>query len=515
MAFRVESRLGRGRVVDTFDAVLEVHGEKLDVVIKRARPEFSNNAALQDELLEWGLSQAEIDHPDVVAVLEAGRDQDGVYIIQERVDGATLARLLTTLRKGHRTLNPAHGLLIAERVASAVAGLQASGANYHGALKPTQVLVGYDGVVKLGDQRMGDLLSVVGRDLDAEDASPGQATGPSGDAYAFALMILEMMLGHPVWRTASMSVNDALRALVDFAPVAQVQPALARELRSVLQPCLESAPRARPAHFAPVSGQVTDLINRHSIKRDPEGLGAFVELISPPLEDADAPTRMAVAPEIDGPGLLMLTPDRKAQFEAASVVITPEILAQAEAEYHRRRAARPGSGHAAPGTDQIRSRRPVSRKASWPRPAPRAATLEGRSVPVELLRAPSSLRAAAAELPNVAAKAAASMAEQDWPKWWPYAAGVLSLLVVLVWLMSGSAVKTLQLRVTSEPSEASVFVNDDLVGQTPLTRPIDVDADQIELRFEKVGFEPYRVTIGTEEDELRYEAPLKPLSGAR
>ena len=67
----------------------------------------------------WGQAQAEVDHPDLVAILEAGRDQDGVYIIQEKVEGTTLGRLLSTLRKSRRTLTPANALLIAERLASA------------------------------------------------------------------------------------------------------------------------------------------------------------------------------------------------------------------------------------------------------------------------------------------------------------------------------------------------------------------------------------------------------------
>ncbi|MEO1338297.1 MAG: PEGA domain-containing protein, partial [Myxococcota bacterium] len=78
----------------------------------------------------------------------------------------------------------------------------------------------------------------------------------------------------------------------------------------------------------------------------------------------------------------------------------------------------------------------------------------------------------------------------------------------VTWSLSPSG-RTIQLRVTSEPSAASVFVDDELVGQTPLTRPLDVNSDNIELRFEKDGFAPHEVFIGTREDELRYEASLR------
>ena len=521
MAFRVESRLGRGQVVDTFDAILEVHGEKLDVVIKRARPEYRDNAALQDALLEWGRAQATVDHPDVIAVLEAGRDQDGVYIIQERIEGTSLSRLLTTLRKSRRALTPPNALLIAERLAAGVAGIHRSPSGHHGDVRPGEVLVGYDGQVKVGDQRLGDLNSLVGLDLEpgavnADYRAPGEVvSGSATDSYAVALVILEMMLGHPVWKTASMTVDDAQRALVDFAPVAQTLPDVAKELGGILKPCLHFEPDLRPTDMTAVANALTDLIDRYRVRRDPDGLGSFVEIVSPPLEDADAPTRMAVVPEAE-PEIIAMAPDRRAAFEAASVVLTPEILAQAEAEYRQKK--RGASKPPAVATDHIRARpaQPLPRipsaakSASTERPRPRSATLEGRSVPVDLPPAPSSLRDTAAKLPNVAAKAAAAMTEHGLPQWWPYVA--IGLAVIFFgWWMSGTDARMIQLRVTSEPSAAEVFVDDQLVGQTPLTRPLEVRADRIDLRFEKDGYEAYRVTIGTQEDELRYEAPLKPV----
>ncbi len=508
MGFRVQSRLGRGRVVDTFDAILDVKGEKLDVLIKRTRPEFSGHAALQDTLLEWGRAQAMVDHPDVVAVLEAGRDSSGVYIIQERVEGATLARVLGTLRRSRRTLSPANALVIAERVAAGVAGLAKYPALYHGNVRPTVVLLGYDGTVKIADQRLADLAAVEGLDLEPDPAESeyqapeGPSTGPVGDGYSVALVMLETMLGHPVWLTSSMSVDDALRALVDFAPVAQAQPRLAVELRDLLQPYLQPEAAARPASMSTLVDGFVALINDHALLRNAEALGSFVELVCPPLDDSDAPTRIAVASELApvsrGESSSPPVPThRKADFEAASVVITPEILARAEADYRR---AREGKAE-------------TPRTSSNPR-RPRPPTLEGRSVPVEPLQAlpqaPSSLKAQAAELPNVAAKAAVAMAEAGISKWWLYAAAG-ALVLFIGWSLSGSSTRSVRLRVTSEPSSAAVFVDDQLLGRTPLTTRINVEDNQIDLRFEREGFEAHRVTIETEEDELRYQALLKAL----
>ncbi len=515
MAFRVQSRLGRSRVVDTFDAILQVQGEKLDVVIKRARPEFRTHDPLQEALLAWGRQQAEVDHPDIVAVLEAGQDGDGVYIIQEKVEGTTLARLLQTLRKGRRTLAPINAMTIAERVANAAAALQQTPAGFHGDLRPGEVLVGYDGAVKVGDQRLSDLAAVVHNEEalaedDAYRGPEGYAPGPAADAYALALVVLEMMLGHPVWRTSLMTVEDALRALVDFAPVAQGYPDMAHEMSELLRPCLQTNPEQRLEDLAVVADGISSLMASNNIRRNPGGLGSFVELVSPPLEDADAPTRMAEVALMEAAAALGRgwSADRRAAFEAASVIITPEILAQAEAAYRQGRAG-------APGSDALP---PLASASSVPPPLPApdgvgrpTSTLEGRSLsvaPVEPL--PPPLDMPASDVPNVAERAAAAIIEIEWPPWLPYAAATLAIVLLLVWWASGSDPRTINLQLTSVPTAASVYVDDELVGQTPLTRPLDVDADQIELRFEKPGYAPYQVTIGTEQEELRFEAPMKP-----
>ena len=515
MAFRVQSRLGRSRVVDTFDAILEVQSEKLDVVIKRARPEFRTHGPVQEALLAWGQQQAEVDHPDIVAVLEAGQDNDGVYIIQEKVEGATLARLLETLRKGRRTLAPINAMTIAERVANAAAALPQTPAGFHGDLKPGEVLVGYDGAVKVGDQRLSDLAVVAkSQEILAEDDAyrgpEGYAPGPAADAYALALVVLEMMLGHPVWRTSLMTVDDALRALVDFAPVAQGYPDMAKEMSELLRQCLRPTPDERLVDLGVVADGISALMASNNIQRNPDGLGSFVELVSPPLEDADAPTRMAEVALMEAAAALGRgwSADRRAAFEAASVIITPEILAQAEAAYRQGRA---GQG---PAANPPREPSVGASSAPPPLPAPDGprgptSTLEGRSLSVAPVEPLPPLDTPAPAVPNVAERAAAAIIEIEWPPWLPYVAAGLVIVLMLVWWVSGSDPRTINLRLTSVPTAASVYVDDELVGQTPLTRPLDVDADQIELRFEKPGYEPYEITIGTEQEELRFEAPMK------
>lgn len=329
MAFTVESRLGRGRSVETFAAVLEVGGERMDVVVKRARPEFRDNAAFTAALEAWGNTQKAADHEHLVAVFEAGRTPEGVYVIQEKIDGAALSTLLGMLRRRKRTLKPAFALLVAEQVAAALAYLHTELGVAHGGIDPGEVLLGYDGGVKLGDQRLRDLDQHIGEDLleqsDRSDylspeRSKGEPPSIKSDLYAFALVVLEALIGHPVWTAESMTVAGTLDALRDFSSVGQAQPALTRRLVEILGECLEALPSKRPASAVPVAKAFAKLNRTHGISASDAGLGKFVEALVPPPDAEEAPTRM-----VDPSFAEALQKEQDAQFEGASVAIDPEF----------------------------------------------------------------------------------------------------------------------------------------------------------------------------------------------
>lgn len=520
MAFTIESRLGRGRSVETFAAVLTVGTERLDVVVKRARPEFGKNKAFQDALLAWGNAQKSADHEHLVAVLEAGTTPEGVYVIQEKVEGAALATVLKRLRRRKRTLKPAFALIIAEMVANALQYLHKDLGVAHGGIDPGEVLIGYDGDVKLGDQKLRELDTHVGSDLIEPDdrsdyLSPERRNGepPSvrSDLYAFGLMVLEMLIGHPVWMAESMSVDETLSALRDFSPIGQAQPDLTRELIEALGSCLETRHDKRPLNAVPVAKAIAELNARHGITPDGAGLGKFVEALVPPPEAEEAPTQM-FDPEF-AEKMAKKQEERLSQWEGLSVAINPEIERKlAEAKHTPLAASTPIVGK----TVELGIPKTGEKEAPEPSPPPEPAPREPSAPPParepSAPLAPSVKREASVPAVHRVAVAANERVEASQRRTMLLAAvAVLVLGVVIAGLvaMSGPEERIVRLSAKSIPTGATVFDgrDDRLLGQTPLEMDVEVLGELLELRFELDGHEPHTVSIGGER-EIRYEAKM-------
>ena len=373
MGFVVHARLGRGRVVETFSATLHVHQERLGVVVKRLRPSYAKDAALARALAAWGEAQTDVDHPNIVAVFEAGQTKDGAYVIQERVDGVPLSSLFKVLRKKRRTLHHHFALLIATRLAAALDYLSQRGRTGHGSLDAGEVMLAYNGDLKVGDQGLHRLAGIAGRDsrdevdiADVYRAPEGvleEANVPRADVYALGLLVLEMMIGHPVWATESMSVSDAIDAVSDFTHIGQASPGLTRDLLEILRPCLEHDPALRPATAGRVHQSFVELLQMYGIRPSEAALGRFVHAVLPPAEDGEAPTMMVDPAEAER---LLERRRRPADWDAASVMINPEIEARARSAFDEEE----GSPGAVPLSDEPESPdgRPYGDSSSRPDP---------------------------------------------------------------------------------------------------------------------------------------------------
>jgi serine/threonine-protein kinase len=196
--FRLEEQVGSGgmsSVYRAFDPTLERH-----VAIKLMHRDISNDADQLERFRREARAVAQLNHPHVVTVIDAGEDDGAPFIVFEYVEGETLKDRIRRLGR----------LPVAEAVAYAVEigrALECAHEHMlvHRDVKPQNVLIDPDGRAKVTDFGIARSLeaqglTATGRVLGTTDyVSPEQALGhevtAQSDIYSLGIVLYEMLTG--------------------------------------------------------------------------------------------------------------------------------------------------------------------------------------------------------------------------------------------------------------------------------------------------------------------------------
>ncbi|XXT23791.1 protein kinase [Sorangium sp. So ce429] len=245
---------GMGRVYEAVDEYLD-----RTVALKVVRPERTSDADFLRGHRKEARVLADLNHPNIVRLYDAGVTSDGVmYIAMEHVDGVSLRQMLHAMRRfdARVALSIAIQVLDAIRVAH-------EGGIVHRDLKPENVLVMQSGLVKVVDfglaRRVGGLASSdVFSDLGTVHyMAPEQAlrrpVGRPADIYAAGLILYEMLAGKHAFaeRTGELPPRQEVWANHVHAvpaPLAEAIPdGTSRSLSDLVARMLAKAPDERPS----------------------------------------------------------------------------------------------------------------------------------------------------------------------------------------------------------------------------------------------------------------------------
>jgi TolB-like protein/Tfp pilus assembly protein PilF len=265
--YRVVALLGRGGMGEVYRA----HDERLgrDVAVKVLRSGQRASPALQKRFETEAKAVGSLNHPNVVAVFDAGEEDGCPYLVTELLEGETLAE---RLRKG--AFAPAAAVEVALAVARALEAAHAVGV-VHRDLKPANVFVTKDGRIKVLDFGLAKWTQpdAVSRESTMPGAllgtpgymSPEQARGEAADGrsdlFSLGALLYEMLCGSAPFRRSS-PVED-LHAILheDPPPLEASRRGIPRNLETVVRRCLAKKPddRFQSAHevveaLAPTAG---------------------------------------------------------------------------------------------------------------------------------------------------------------------------------------------------------------------------------------------------------------------
>jgi serine/threonine-protein kinase len=196
--YRLQARIGSGGMSTVYRALDETLQRQ--VAVKLMNREVSTDSDELERFRREARAVAQLSHPHIVGVIDAGEDEGRPYIVFEYVEGETLK---DRIRRAGR-------LPVAEAVAYAIEIARALGAAHarhivHRDVKPQNVLIDEEGSAKVTDFGIArtldeEGLTADGRVLGTTDyVSPEQALGRAvtgqSDLYSLGVVLYEMLTG--------------------------------------------------------------------------------------------------------------------------------------------------------------------------------------------------------------------------------------------------------------------------------------------------------------------------------
>jgi hypothetical protein len=251
--YRLLELLGQGGMATIYrarDAQLE-----RDVAVKLLRPEFGKDPDFLARFRDEARAAASLNHPNITAVFDFGEDVSGPYIVMELVDGQDLGAIL----RDNGPLAPRQAARVAAEVAKALHAAHVRGI-VHRDVKPSNVLVGRDGRVKVADFGIARALAESQLTLPGTTMgsvhyfSPEQARGETAtvasDIYALGIVLFETLTGQRPF-SGDGAAAVALARLTTTPPrPSALRPGVPAALDSIVLRAMALEPTARYATAA-------------------------------------------------------------------------------------------------------------------------------------------------------------------------------------------------------------------------------------------------------------------------
>ena len=251
--YRLEAKLGSGGMSTVYVARDETLERR--VAVKVMHREMSDQPDQIERFRREARAVAQLSHPNVVAVIDAGEDGGYPYIVFECVDGETLKQRINRLGRLPVDEATAYAIEIGRGLAAAHARRMV-----HRDVKPQNVLIDSEGRAKVTDFGIArtlesDGLTKTGRVLGTTDyVSPEQAMGHAVDArsdiYSLGVLLYEMLTGEVPFEAETV-VGVAMKHVNEEMPdVRQRRPEVSNALAAVIERATAKDPAKRYASMA-------------------------------------------------------------------------------------------------------------------------------------------------------------------------------------------------------------------------------------------------------------------------
>ncbi|MFI1471409.1 protein kinase [Streptomyces wuyuanensis] len=331
---------GMGQVWTGYDQRLDRR-----VAVKLLRPDHMAPATAADEMRRRFVREcrvtAQVTHPGLVTVHDAGSDGDDLYLVMQYVEGADLADHLAE----HDPYPWEWAVSVAAQLCSVLGAVHAVPI-VHRDLKPRNVMVKPDGTVTVLDLGVASVIDTDTTRLThtgspigspaymAPEQAMGGAVGPYTDLYALGVLLHELLSGNVPF-AGSTALGVLHRHLYEPPlPVRQLRPEVPEPLEALVLRLLSKDPQHRPSGAQEVYEALTPLLpTRHGAPGGPlDPTRPFLRPHAPWPDRATAPPPpdprvvAAAAPVADRPDVAAAVDEVKRLLGEGSITRAVDIL---------------------------------------------------------------------------------------------------------------------------------------------------------------------------------------------
>lgn len=259
--YQIEAEIGSGGMGTVYCGLDTRTNEQ--VAIKHLKPELAR-ADLIERFKREGAALRDLNHPNIVKMLDAVEENGNHYLVLEYLPGGDLGAALN-----HEPLPVERVVKLAIEIADALT--RAHHLNIiHRDLKPGNVLLAADGTPRLTDfgiahiaqkERITETNALVGTvDYLAPEVLGGGTIGPQADIWAFGVMLFEMLSGERPFEGETLTATITRILTASVPDLESLRPDIPVALVDLVYRMLEKNPQARIPSVRMVGAELESIL---------------------------------------------------------------------------------------------------------------------------------------------------------------------------------------------------------------------------------------------------------------
>jgi hypothetical protein len=321
------------------------------VVIKRMRATPDQDPRVVDMFLDELRLAGSLHHHHIVQVHDAGREGNDYYFAMEYVHGEHLRKILTRVVQCGEMIPLDHIVTIGMAVASALHHAHEQRASdgtplelVHRDVSPANVIVGYDGTVKVVDfgiakaamrtaqTRAGTLRGKAA--YMAPEQCAGRPLDRRADIFALGIVLWELVTARRLFKGANDFMTMASIVAGKVTPPARIREELPADFEKIIMKALSPAPDARFQTAEQLGIALEEMATNNIIRVSQAALAQYMKQLfgsrlEPWLVEEDDTIPVEVDVDFDGPAARRIV--RVTQEQVSNLDAVHEVMeAQAE-----------------------------------------------------------------------------------------------------------------------------------------------------------------------------------------